>query len=274
MTRSCAPWLWSPRSGYRWTDPFEGFGDLGLGNPTTLWFAKDQPSGLSTFVTRKGYAWSKNEQDGGTLSLSSTTWGVNSLPTVNLIGSGANVRVGLRCDEFAPNSTSHFNYTISGPCYYPSSFAAQIVEAGFNGGGADNNPYWNFWNAVTPGLILQQNGVNVILASWTGPNASNNPTVQRRGIFVITGRVNAGVLQIQFKIRTSAGLYTTVPKSTLTNGGSYSRFAMGYNPRISSNVGAASSALGFGGGVGWSVGASAAQMDTVIDKWQSIYPLS
>lgn len=270
----------SQRSQNRVSDPLEGFGFLGLGTPSTLWFAEDQGPGLfGSFVTRYGFAWSKNQQDGGTLSLSTSTWGVNSLPTVNIAGGGTNVRVGLRCDAFSPGgaSTAKFVWTFAGPCYYASAFAPSMCECSFNGGASDNDPYFNFWNAITPGVIVQINGVNHILAAWTPVNTVSpiTPAANRRGLFAMTARTSGANVDIQYVFRNIAGTYVATAKTiTSASVGNYSRFAMGYNPRTSSAASANSSNLSFGGGVGWRVGATQTQLLAILDKWQTLYPLS
>lgn len=254
-------------------DPRDGWQDIGLGDPSTLWYANDQSVGLGTFVTRFGLPWSKNEQDGGTLSLDTTTWG-GGMKTVQWNGSGASVRLGLRCDAFAPGAVSpKFTYTIAAPCYYNTGYVPQMQEFGYNGGASNNNAYWSFWGSKTPSVIVQVAGVNHILAAWN-VNIANDPANDGKGIFCQTARVNGLNVDVQIKLKTAFGFYTAVSKTITTNSiGSYTRFAQGYNPTLAT-ANANSSPLRMGGAVGWKgVGATPVQMNDIIAKWETLYPL-
>lgn len=278
MRPSVAPLLWRGVQGRgRRSDPFAGFAGLGLSYPSTLWLGSDQASGLPSIVTRYGFAWSKNEQDGGTLSLDATTWG-GGLSLVKQNGSGANIRVGLRCDSFAPGviATNAMFYTIACPIYFPTTYPASgVFEFSYNGPG-DNDRYGCFWNTKTPGLSLTRNGTNVVLAAYAPVNTTNDPALQRKVLFCQTARdVGAGNLEVAIAVRTSAGTYVPTPKTVSSaTAGEWSRFAQGYNPITATAVGAASSDCSYGGAVGWKgVGATNTQMLAILDTWQSLYPL-
>jgi hypothetical protein len=273
--RSVAPFMFRPQAKPQPTvrPAWYPWDQVGIGFPTTYWDASDQSPSLGPFVTRYGLSWIPVTLDGGTLSLDTATWG-NGRKLVKWNGGGASVRLGLRCDAFAPGvSNAKFLYTIAAPCYYQSGYTPQQQEFGYNGGASNNNAYWSFWGSKTPSLIVQIAGVNHILAAWNA-NSVNDPAVERRGIFVQTARVNGSDVEVQIKLRTSAGTYTSTPKIiTSASAGNYSRFAQGYNPTLAT-ANANSSGLMMGGGVGWKgVSATPAQMDTILDLWESLYPL-
>lgn len=258
----------------RRTDNLKRFGKLGLGNPSTLWFASDQTDiTVTSLVQRYGFAWSPVALDGGKLTLSSSTWG-GSLPTVNFANGGANVRLGLRCDEMAGFTNAKFGWTFACPVYYPNAFAPTFIEWSFNGGGSDNNRYLpSFWNAFTPGCHVQINGANHILSAWVPANTLN-PTALRKCIHAVTVRPNGANFDIVPKWKFSSGTYAPTPK-TITSAavGSYTRFAMGYASYLAA-TGALSSNLAFGGGVGWrGLGATDSQLDALIANWERLYPL-
>lgn len=253
-------------------DRWDGFQGTVLGTPSTYWRAADQYDPNFTIRQRGGFGWVPNTQDGGTIVRSDSTW--FNLPTVNLVGGGANVRLGLRCDDMAgyTNARTMF-YTIAMPVYYPAGFAPLFIEASFNGG-ADNNRYLpTFWNAITPGCGVQINGVNHILAAWAPANVLN-PTILRRAIFTATCRPNAGNGELAVRVHFNGGVYAPTVK-TITSGavGSYTRFGLGYACYLAA-VNALSSDLSYGGAVCWKdLGSDDATLDQIADHWKTFYPL-
>jgi hypothetical protein len=261
----------------RKSDPLKGFQNLGLGDPNTLWFAEDQDPGLATFVTRFGFPWSKNEQDGGSLDLSTAVWGVGSLPTVDWIDPGANVRLGLRCDQMGTSGVPvrDVRWTIAHPIYFPATFTPVIYDWCFQGGATDNNLWRTFWNAVSPGNSLEANGGNILTTSAWLPANTLDPRVYRRGIVVATMAMNSPTSAFTtYLARFSGGQYLSLGRSTSSvNVGDWSRFALGYVPRLTA-AGASSSKLSYGGAVGWKAGATTSQMNAIADLWETLYPLS
>lgn len=281
MRPSIAPLLWLPRSNVvvSTDDPRDGWQDLGLGDPSTLWYARDQSPTLASFFTRYGFPWSKNEQDGGTLVKSSATWGVNSLPTVDWVGYGANVRLGLRCDQMGGTGQIYslpMRTTFAFPIFFPAAWPSLVYDWCFQGGATDNNLFRNFYNtSSTPGLSCQANGTNVAsVAAWTPANGFNVSTV-RRGIVAFTIRQLTGTsVTFQYRLKCSLGTYSPNTRSASSAAvGNWDRFAIGYVPQLSA-TGAASGNVSYGGFVGWKSGASSAQLDAIIAKWETLYPLS
>lgn len=266
----------SPKRVPRPYDYRDGWNLLGLGDPSTLWYADDQLS-IGAFFTRYGFAWSVDQQDGGTLSIDTATWG-GGKKLIQLNGSGAAVRVGLRCDAMAEGGSAinAIQWTLACPVYFPPAFPASGAFAFAFNGPLDSSRNGTFWNAITPGFGVSNNGVNIIVtALWAPVNGIIDPKLQRKMACVFTARVNGANVDFKAAFRTSAGTYTTNVKSTGSVAASvWSKLGQGYNPVTTGAAGAASSAQAFGGAVGWrGVGATDAQMTAILDKWQSLYPL-
>jgi hypothetical protein len=251
----------------------EGFDRLGLGQPSTLWLAGDQPGGLSYFQTRIGFPWTMLQAGGGSLALQST-W-LNGEPIVQIVGGGANA-TGLSCDGLASGSTTlQFSYTWSFPILWPAVFAAvqrSIVEIPLIAAPtALVQPFVQIAGAGSYNVSGTINGSNQTPPTQGGMPQGFDTTVVRRGIVAVTSDVRLGNRVWQVKVRTaSASLDRTSPAvtSVVANPNPFASVRLGCNLGSSSNV-------GFGGACCWKgIGASDAQLTAILDNWENLYPLS
>jgi hypothetical protein len=260
--------LWS-RNRYIST---EGFGDLGLGQPSTLWLASDQVDPGTYIVTRYGFGWTPLQAGGGSLA-KQFTW-LNGEPVVQIVNGGTAVATGLSCDSMAGGEVDiQFDYTWSCPILWPAAFATtQII---FNLGSAITSPAFFLRPFLSSDTTYQVSAVvnsAAIIPPFIGSAPSGfNTTLTRRGLVVVTSQIRGGNRVWQLKVRTQGvTLDRTSPPivSVATNPNPLNSFHLGFG--LSGN----SSNLGFGGACCWKgIGASDAQLTAILDTWQNLYPL-
>lgn len=281
MRPSCAPWLWIPRVNTRiQADPLGGFGNLGLGEPTTLWLAQDQASGLSPFITRFGHPWTVVDGGVGSVNYDATGWSVNSAPLVQINGvSGIATAMGLECNAAASGSTTlQFDYTYACPIKFPASHlgVSYFPFAETNGDAAATNSRVTaivITSATQYGMTGAIAGSSKVPPTIAAQPIGFNVSTAARGLFAATSQVRGGNRVWQIMLRTTLGTLsaTSATVADVSVGNALDTFTMGWR-----NVPASQQAtnLGFGGGVRWAGGASDSQLTAILDNWARYYPLS
>jgi hypothetical protein len=260
-------------------DPLGGFGSLGLGDPTTLWFASDQVSGLAPFTTRFGHPWSVVDGGVGSVNYDATGWSVNLAPLVQISGvSGIATVMGLECNAAASGSTTlQFDYTYACPIKFPAAHAgvSYFPFAETNGDVAATNSRVTaivITSATQYGMTGAIAGSSKVPPTIAAQPIGFNVSTAARGLYVATSQVRGGNRVWQIKLRTTLGTLsaTSAAITNVNTGNALDTFTMGYR-----NVPGSEQAtnLGFGGGVRWSVGASDAQLTAILDNWARFYPL-
>lgn len=282
-------------------DP-DGFDGLGLGFPDYYWKAEDQPANMNKFVTRIGLPWSKNEQDGGLVVKNPTGWdGVK--PTIGCTGYGPNVRVGLKCDAFAPGPL---------PAYPSNDEWRRVFALAFRLPSIPTSPTRYLWPfCFSAGNIDKRGGMCfasnnqsqfVQVFVWKPPPINErllvstyvtNPPAWAGKRCILVGQLHntggnpAQDLTVRFWLRVeglvgpSSGNYTGglngLPWSLSSplDPSDWSRFSHGFQP-LDVATNADSSGIEFGGSVGWLYKGDlldGPQVNSIINCWLAQYPL-